>query len=68
MALPPLLLGVLRLTPLPVWLTVSVPATAPRDYDAGNAVWFFSRGWHSTLEGDSNCHWETRKPDWWFAC
>ena len=36
--------GVLRLTPLPVWLTVSVPATAPRDYDAGNAVWFFSRG------------------------
>ena len=28
----------------------------------------FSRAVASTSEGYSNCHWETRKPDWWFAC
>ena len=42
---PPLSRGVLGFSPPPVWLTESVPATAPRDFDAGNAAWFFSRDW-----------------------
>ena len=64
---PPLSRGVFGFSPPPVWLTESVPATAPRDFDAGNAAWFFSREWLYALEGDSNSQWETRKPDWWFA-
>ena len=42
---PPLSRGVLGFSPPPVWLTESVPATAPKDFDAGNAAWFFSRDW-----------------------
>ena len=56
-----LLLGVLGFSPTPVWLAEFRISTR------WHAAWFFSRKWLYALEGDSNSHWETRKPDWCLA-